>query len=97
MKKNNNGVVDLVSKDDQLRHLASDLREAYKVLDMLCTQLEGGGVVPARDVRPAVSEAVPKLRNAVKVLNNVTRIDRARGLKRRAGDKRSISKNPLLI
>ena len=78
MKKNNNGVVDLVSKDDQLRHLASDLREAYKVLDMLCTQLEGGGIVPARDVIPAVSEAVPKLRNAVNVLNNVTRIDRAR-------------------
>ena len=97
LKKNNNGVVDLVSKDDQLRHLASDLREAYKVLDMLCTQLEGGGVVPARDVRPAVSEAVPKLRNAVNVLNNVTRIDRARGPKLRAGGKTSISKNPLLI
>ncbi len=97
MKKNNNGVVDLVSKDDQLRHLASDLREAYKVLDRLCTQLEGGGIVPARDVRPAVSEAVPKLRNAVKVLNNVTRIDRARGPKLRADGERSISKNPLLI
>lgn len=97
MKKNNNGVVDLVSKDDQLRHLASDLREAYKVLDRLCTQLEGGGIIPARDVEPAISEAVPKLRNAVNVLNNVTRIDRARGPKLGAGEKRSISKNPLLI
>ena len=97
MKKNNNGVVDLVSKDDQLRHLASDLREAYKVLDMLCTQLEGGGVIPARDVKPAVSETVPKLRNAINVLNKVTHIDQARQPKLRAGQKGSISKNPLLI
>jgi hypothetical protein len=97
LKKKNNRVVDLVSKDDQLRHLASDLREAYKVLDLLCTQLEGGGIVPARDVRPAVSQAVPKLRNAVDVLSNVTRIDQARRPKLRTGTKRSISKNPLLI
>lgn len=96
-KNNNNGVVDLVSKDDQLRHLASDLREAYKVLDLLCTQLEGGGIVPARDVEPAVSEAVPKLRNAVNVLSKVTHINEARRPKLRAGEKRSISKNPLLI
>jgi len=96
-KKNNNGAVDLVSKNDQLRHLASDLQEAYKVLDMLCTQLEGGGVVPARDVKPVVSGAVPKLRNAVNVLSKVTHIDQARRPKIRAGEKRSLSKNPLLI
>lgn len=102
MKNNNNNeVVDLISKDaqldDQLRHLASDLRETYKLLDMLCTQLEGGGVVPARDVKPAISEAVPKLRNAVDVLNKVTRIDVARRSQARPGEKKSASKNPLLI
>ena len=97
MKKNNNEVVNLVSKDDQLRHLASDLREAYKVLDMLCTQLEGGGIVPARDVAPAVSETIPKLRNAVDILSKVTHIDQARRPKIRNDGKRSISKNPLLI
>ena len=97
MNKKNNGVVDLVSKDDQLRHLASDLREAYKVLDMLCTQLEGGGIIPARDVRPAVSEAVPKLRNAVDVLSKVTPISEARQPRIRTGEKKPISKNPLLI
>jgi hypothetical protein len=97
LNKKNNGVVDLVSKDDQLRHLATDLQEAYRVLDILCTQLEGGGIVPARDVEPAVLETVPKLRNAVDVLSKVTQIDQARRPKIRAGDKKSISKNPLLI
>ena len=97
MKKNNNEVVDLISKDEQLRHLAVDLREAYKVLDMLCTQLEGGGVVPARDIKPVVSQTVPKLRNAVEILNEVTDINQARVPKLRTGQKKSISKNPLLI
>jgi hypothetical protein len=97
LKKNNNEVVDLVSKDDQLRHLAADLREAYKVLDVLCTQLEGGGIVPARDVEPTVSETIPKLRNAVEILSKVTHIDQARRPKIRNAGKRPISKNPLLI
>jgi hypothetical protein len=97
LKKNNNGVVNMVSKDDQLRHLAADLREAYKVLDMLCTQLEGGGIIPARDVKPVVSETVPKLRNAVDVLSKVTHIDKARRPRIQAHERKSFSKNPLLI
>ncbi len=71
---NNKAVENLVSESDQLRHLASDLREAYLVLDKLCSQLEGGGIVQARDVEPAVAQTVPKLRRAVAVLNSVTMI-----------------------
>jgi hypothetical protein len=97
LKKNNNGVVNMVSKDDQLRHLAADLREAYKVLDMLCTQLEGGGIIPARDIKPVVSETVPKLRNAVDVLSKVTHIDKPRRPRIQARERKSFSKNPLLI
>jgi hypothetical protein len=71
---NNKAAENLASESDQLRHLASDLREAYMVLDKLCSQLEGGGIVQARDVEPAVAQTVPKLRRAVAVLNTVTMI-----------------------
>ena len=75
---NNNVAANLASESNQLRLLASELREAYTLLDHLCKQLEGGGIIQARDVEPTVAKAVPTLKHAVAVLNSVTMIGERR-------------------
>jgi len=78
VKNNDNAATDATTKNDELRDLALDLGEAYTLLNSLSSQLEGGGIVRARDVEPAVAMAVPKLRHAVAVLNAVTTADQRR-------------------
>ena len=78
MKNNDNAATRATTKNDKLRDLALDLGEAYTLLNSLSSQLEGGGIVRARDVEPAVAKAVPKLRHAVAVLNAVTTADQRR-------------------
>ena len=68
----------LASEINELNHLAADLSEAYESLDRLCSQLEGGGIVQARDVEPTIARTVPKLRRAVAVLKAVAVIGEAR-------------------
>jgi len=80
VKNNENAATHSATEKDELRNLALDLREAYTLLNGLSIQLEGGGIVRARDVEPAVAKAVPKLRHAVAVLNAVTTVDQS-GLK----------------
>ena len=78
MKNNENAATQSTADNDELRNLAVDLGEAYTLLNSLSDQLEGGGIVRARDVEPAVAKAVPKLRHAVAVLNAVTAVDHRR-------------------
>jgi len=78
VKNNDNAATRATTKNDKLRDLALDLGEAYTLLNSLSSQLEGGGIVRARDVEPAVAKAVPKLRHAVAVLNAVTTADQRR-------------------
>lgn len=91
--KNNNS--EAISASHQLRYLATDLHEVYSLLNELSTQLEGGGIVQVRDVEPAVSMAVPRLRNAVATLYAASKIDEKQG-----GPLAGISspsRNPLLM
>lgn len=92
MKKNNS---EAISATHQLHYLATDLHEVYSILDELRLQLEGGGIVQARDVEPAVSKAVPKLRSAVATLYAASKRDENRGDPLAAIS--SPSRNPLLI
>jgi hypothetical protein len=102
MKKDT--VANMALEGDQVSDLAADLRDAYELLDGLCTQLEGGGIVTAGAIQPTVAQAVPKLRKAVMWLNTITMIGNnplksgviANGDPARSGAKRP-SKNPLLI
>jgi len=98
---NNNAAANRASENNELRHLAAELREAYMVLDKLCSQLEGGGIIRVRDVRPTVAQTIPKLRRAVAVLNSITMIGEGRGEPPSASDpvskKGPTNKNPLLI
>lgn len=55
-----------------LRDLAADLDEVYRLMDELCEQLQGGGIVQARDIEPSISKAVPKLRRAVATLTEAS-------------------------
>lgn len=66
-----NAAANHASEKDELSHLAAELREAYTVLDQLCSQLEGGGIIQVRAVEPAIARTVPKLRHAVAVLDAV--------------------------
>ncbi len=91
MKNNNSGTI---IADDELRYLATDLHEVYSRLNELSSQLEGGGIVQVRDVEPAVSMAVPKLRSAVAVLYAATKHDDDGD---RPADASALNQNPLLI
>ena len=86
MNKNNNG-----AGDDTLRYLATDLHEVYSRLNELSANLEGGGIVQARDIEPAVAMAVPRLRNAVATLYAATQRDD------HSANGGLSNKNPLLI
>jgi len=55
-----------------LRDLAADLAEVYRLMDELCEQLQGGGIVQARDIEPSLAKAVPKLRRAVATLSEAS-------------------------
>ena len=94
---NNNPAAESASKSDPLRHLASELRETYRLLHVLCSQLEGGGIVRAGDIEPTVLKAVPKLRHALAVLDEVTTIDEADPDRDDSTGHKLASKNPLLI
>ncbi|MDH3739663.1 MAG: hypothetical protein OER92_10755 [Alphaproteobacteria bacterium] len=78
-----------------LRNLASDLHEVYSMLNELSAHLEGGGIVQVRDVEPAVSKAVPRLRNAVATLYAASKHDE-QGDDRLPGDQEP-NRNPLLM
>lgn len=81
--------------DITLRSLATDLHEVYSMLNELSAHLEGGGIVQVRDVEPAVSKAVPRLRNAVATLYAATRRDENRG--DGLTGERAANRNPLLM
>ena len=84
-------------KKSQLHDLTNDLREVYGLLDDLCSQLKGGGIVQARDVEPAISQAMPRLRRAVIALNAETMIANDRERRKRQRRFTSPGQNPLLI
>jgi hypothetical protein len=75
---NTDAAENLASEIDELNYLAADLSEAYEMLDRLCSQLEGGGIVQARDVEPTIARTVPKLRRAVAILKSVAMIGEVR-------------------
>jgi hypothetical protein len=72
---------------NNLRELAVDLNEVYDLINDLCTTLQGGGIVQARDIEPSVAKAVPKLRRAVDTL-------KAAAAKRDAGGGREHTDDP---
>lgn len=78
-----------------LRGLATDLHEVYSMLNELSSHLEGGGIVQARDVEPAVSKAVPRLRNAVAMLYAATKHEESRHDRMKGTGKSN--QNPLLM
>lgn len=61
----------LSSANQTLRHLAFDLREVYALLDDLCAHIAGGGIVQARDIEPAVVQAMSKVKRSVNALNAI--------------------------
>ena len=68
--KNNNDISSMSpSSSEQLRSLAGDLTEVHALLSVLCDELGGGGVVPAAQLEPMISDAVPKLQQAVASMN----------------------------
>jgi hypothetical protein len=97
MKNNNNPQAQVTSKNESLRHLATDLREVYGVLNELCSQLEGGGIVQCKDVEPAVALAVPKLRRAVAALNAASMLTEGQAAPDPSAATISAGQNPLLM
>jgi len=77
-----------------LKSLAADLNEVYDLMNELCEQLQGGGIIQARDIEPSVAKAVPKLRHAVAALNEASRRGGNGG---EPGDETSPSQSPLLM
>jgi hypothetical protein len=87
----------LSSANQTIRHLAFDLREVYELLDSLCSQLAGGGIVQARDIEPAVAKAMPKVKRAVNALNALNVITDDELGKNDDGDAGSPGQSPLLM
>ena len=56
----------------QLRNIAGDLMEVHGLLNLLCNELGGGGIVQARQLEPMLARAVPKLRDAVQAMNQIS-------------------------
>jgi len=85
----------IVTRTQQLRGIVGDLAEVHALLDVLCNELAGGGIVKASHIEPMISEAVPKLRQAVKAMNALTHQggNRIEGTDSEAGSNR----NPLLM
>lgn len=57
------------ARAEQLRNIVGDLAEVHSLLQLLCTQLAGGGIVEARQLEPVVAEAEPKLRRIVDTMS----------------------------
>lgn len=86
MESNNDG-------EHTLHGLVSDLSEICSLMSDLCSQLQGGGLVQARDIETSIAAAVPKLRHAVSALAAAT-------LKEKHGELGSVtapSQSPLLM
>lgn len=66
MNNNNN------KEAQSLRELAADLGEIHDVMNELCEQLQGGGIISARDIEPSLAKAVPQLRRAVTTLQSAS-------------------------
>ena len=66
MNNNNN------KQSDSLHDLAVDLNEVYGLMSELCAQLQGGGIIQARDIEPSVARAIPKLQHAITTLAKAT-------------------------
>lgn len=81
-------------KAEILLELATDLNDVYESLSELCTMLQGGGIVQARDVEPSLAMAVPKLQYAVRTLNETAEPDNDAGSNDRDG---AASQSPLLM
>ena len=93
MNKNNEASSIPPSSSDQLRSLAGDLTEVHTLLSVLCDELGGGGVVPAAQLKPMISGAVPKLQEAVASMNAM-----AAGLAGLTDENAaSATRNPLLM
>ncbi len=92
MKNNNEATSMPTSSSDQLRNLAGDLTEVHTLLSLLCTELGGGGIVPAGQLEPVIAKAVPKLRNAVASMNAL-----AAGINGEDCGDPLVEKNPLLM
>lgn len=73
MNKNNNLTPSAsTQQSNQLRSIAGDLMEVHGLLSLLCNELGGGGIVQARHLEPMLSRAVPKLRDAVQAMNEIS-------------------------
>ncbi len=92
MNNNKNASSTPLTKPEQLRSLAGDLTEVHGLLDLLCAELGGGGIVPASDLEPVIAEAVPKLRNAVNSMQALA-TDSENG----SADQSAGKRNPLLM
>lgn len=78
-------------KADSLRDIAADLNDIYVSLNELCTVLQGGGIITARDVEPTLSDAAPKIRQAAEALND------ASGTTRKDEDNSAAGQKPYLM
>lgn len=76
-----------------LRELAVDLDEICSIISELCDQLQGGGIMQARDIEPPLSTALPKLRRAVATLEAAAGGDNGRGV----GEITAPGQSPLLM
>jgi len=81
-------------KTNSLAELASHLNDVYVSLHELCAALQGGGIMQARDIEPALASAIPVLRDAVTTLNDVSVQDDDT---RRRGAITAASQSPLLM
>jgi hypothetical protein len=99
----NSAAANLAFEGTELTQLASELRDAYEHLDGLCSELSNGGIVQARDIEPAIAQAVPMLRLAASMLETFNLIgDGPQVTSPRAGagggaGSKTVSQNPLLI
>ena len=72
MNNNNLSTSALDKQTHQLRSIAGDLMEVHGLLSLLCNELGGGGIVQARHLEPMLARAVPKLRDAVHAMNEIS-------------------------
>ena len=71
----NNNHLPPASVDDhhaRLRSIAGELLEIHSLLSLLCNELGGGGIVQARHLEPMLASTVPKLRDAVDAMHELS-------------------------
>jgi len=76
---NKNHPDSLITRTEDLREVIGELSEVHSLLAVLSGHLEGGGIVQARSLEPIVREAVPRLRDALEVMNRMAGNALARG------------------